>query len=188
MRSSFFCSSTHSYSRRLFSFNCLSLMVTTLEYKTIWFMCLTSSSSSSNFFWAFDNKVSALLVSAFYHSVGLTLEALWLSISIIFCFLAFDLARAYYFYSSMIFFSYILASLVLITVACLILSISPWVIMTASFYLLFWVLVLIVLSSSNETTVAPAPLVAPFLPPKRVSSTYESAFLDLWLAREPICD
>lgn len=136
-----------------------------------------------------DNRVSALLVSAFWYSVGLTLEALWASISIIFVFLAFDLARAYYFCSSIIFFSCILWSLDLITVACLILSMSPLEMITASFYLLLAVFPLIVLISSRETMVAPAPaLLAPFFPPKRVSSTYESAFLDLWLALEPNCD
>jgi len=172
MRSSFFCSSTHSDSRRLFSFNYLSLMVTTFEYKTIWFMCLTSSSSSSNFFWALDKRVSALLVSAFCHSVGLTLEALWASILIIFCFLALDLARACCFYSSRIYFSWILWSLDLITVACLILSMSPLVIITASFYLFAAVLPLIVLSSSNEITAELAASLLPaFFPPKRVSST-----------------
>jgi hypothetical protein len=113
-----------------------------------------------------------LLVSAFCHSVGLTLEALWASILIIFCFLALDLARACCFYSSRIYFSWILWSLDLITVACLILSMSPLVIITASFYLFAAVFPLIVLSSSNEITAELAASLLPaFFPPKRVSST-----------------
>jgi len=57
---------------------------------------------------------------------------------------------------------------------------SPFEIITASFYLFAAVFPLIVLISSRETIVAPGPaLLAPFFPPKRVSSTYESAFLDL---------
>lgn len=73
--------------------------------------------------------------------------------------------------------------------ACLILSMSPFEIITASFYLFEEVLPLIVLSSSKEMTAeAAGTLEAVFFPPKRVSSTYESPFFDLWLALEPNCD
>jgi len=156
-------------------------------------MCLTSSKSSSSFFYAFDRRVSALFFSFVCHSVGLTLFTLWASIWSIFCFLAFDLARAAYFYSSRRLFSCDNYSLVLMTVAPLILSRSDLLMITASFWLFFSVFDLMVLSSSRLTTAAfgPIPLLPALpvpLPPKRVSSTYESAFCDLLLALDPNCD
>ena len=155
MRSSFFCSSIHSYSSYLFSLICLSLMVTTFEYKTIWFICLTSSRSSSSYFWAFESRVSALTFSLTCHSSGLTFEALCWSISIILVFLAFDFAIAAYFCSSWSLFSWRAWSFDLITVESLILARSEAEIITASCWLLDSVFFLIVRSSSRLMTLAP---------------------------------
>lgn len=170
MRSNFFCSSTHSYSSFLLSSIYLSLIVTTFEYKTIWFMCLTSSRSSSSYFWALDKRVSAFLFSYICHPSGFTLDALYWSISTILVFLAFDLAKAAYFCSSRSFFSARFVSSLLMTVASLILASSLALMITASYWLFYSVFFLMVLSSSKLITLAPM-FEAFVFPPKRVSST-----------------
>ena len=137
IRSSFFYSSICSFSSWMFSSTCLFLMVTTLEYNTIWFMCLTSSRSLSALYWALDLRLAFLAASSFCHSVGWTFSALLASMACILVFLNFDLARAAYFYSSASCFSTMIWSLVLTVVASLIRSNSAFEITTASF---FWFL------------------------------------------------
>ena len=162
-------------------------------------MCLTSSRSSSSCFWALDKRVSPLFFSACCHSSGLTLEALYWSISSILVLRALDLAIAAYFCSSMSLFSLIYYSLLLITVASLILASSVALMITASCWLLVSVFFLIPRSSSRLITLAPVFWAVVFLFPKRDSSTYEFPFPPLaatpleptferWLALDPIWD
>ena len=139
-------------------------------------MCLTSSRSSSSCFWALDKRVSPLFFSATCHSSGLTLDALYWSISSILFLRAFDLAIAAFFCSSASLFSLIYYSLLLITVASLILASSVALIITASCWLLVSVFYLMPLSSSRLITLAPVFWAVFFFPPKSDSSTYEFPF------------
>ena len=152
-------------------------------------MCLTSSRSSSIFFYALDRRVSALTFSWVCHSSGFTFWALCWSISTILVLRAFDLAMAACLCSSRRAFSLILCSCDLITVASLILDNSVALMTTASYWLFFSVFFLILRSSSTLITVAPEMFLAPVLLfPNRVSSTCALFLLDLLLPLDCNCD
>jgi hypothetical protein len=125
-------------------------------------MCLTSSCSSSNICYALVSNVSFFsLVSCECSPPGILLY-LPLSISIILCFLALAAASYCSFCSSSNFRYWLYCSFVEIFVDCFILSISLFVITTASDFYPFSVLSLMSLNSSFETTIGLFSLLTPF--------------------------
>ncbi len=115
-------------------------------------MCFTSSCSSSSICWALVRRVSFFSFSSCWCSVRGILLLLPLSISTIFCFLAFAAANYWSFCSSNSFRYYDSCSFVWILVAAFILSSSFFEMMMASDFCPFSVFSRMSFNSSLATT------------------------------------